>query len=135
MSPFDFINTINSRDKKDLVKEEGEEVLKQYVPFIINRTLSYFPETVMAANEMNRLAHLDPLLQYHFLLSSVRPGKRFAKWAKKVENGDLDAVRKYYGYNYEKAISALSLLTEEQLTMIRRATEENDDGASNTGRN
>lgn len=120
-NPFDFVNAINL-NKRDLMTgtENDELAEKGYVGFIVNKSLSYFPDTVMYANEMNINHHLDNKLQFHYLLNSVRPKKRFSKWVKKQEDNDLDAVIQYYGYNREKAEQALSLLSPEQLEQIRQ---------------
>lgn len=115
MNPFEFINSINSN--KDIMVDELAE--SQYVPFIVNRGLSYFPDTVLLANQMNMNAHLDNKLQYHYLINTTRPRKRFSKWAKKHENSDLEVVKEYYGYNNRKAEYALSLLTKQQLEYIK----------------
>lgn len=40
MSPFDFLNSINT-SKKDLITDDTSE--KQYSAFMVNRGLSYFP--------------------------------------------------------------------------------------------
>ena len=118
MSPFDFINAINSSAKKDLIAEDPE-LEKLYVPFIVNRALSYFPDTVLYANETNLYSLLDYKLQNSYLLNIVRPAKRFAKWVKKQDNNDIDVVMEYFGYNSEKAIQALSILSNDQLTIIK----------------
>lgn len=89
-----------------------------YVPFIVNKSLSYFPETVMHANLMNVNQHLDKKLQFHYLLNSVRPGKRFAKWLKK-DGDDLELIQQYYGYSTEKAQQALRILSKQQISLIR----------------
>ena len=115
MSPFDFINSINAN--KDIMVDELAEC--QYVPFIVNRGLSYFPDTVMLVNQMNMHANLDNKLQYHYLINTTRPRKRFSKWAKKHENSDLEVVKEYYGYNNRNAEYALSLLTKQQLEYIK----------------
>ena len=39
---------------------------------MVNRGLSYFPDTVIYANEMNRFHHLDGRLQYQFLINTIR---------------------------------------------------------------
>ena len=115
MSPFDFINSINA--KKDVMVDDLAE--SQYVPFIVNRGLSYFPDTIMSTNRMNMLNHLDNKLQYHYLINTTRPRKRFSKWAKKHENSDLEVVKEYYSYNNRNAEYALSLLTKQQLEYIK----------------
>ena len=115
MSPFDFINSINAN--KDIMVDELAE--SQYVPFIVNRGMSYFPDTIFLSNQMNMHSHLDNKLQYQYLINSTRPRKRFSKWSKKHENSDLDVVKEYYGYNNRNAEYALSLLTKQQLDYIK----------------
>lgn len=117
MSPFEFLNSINST-KKDLMDDPDNE--KKYVPFVVNRSLSYFNDTVMLANEMNKYHHLDSKLQYHFLLNITRKRKRFSKWAKPEVQKDIDVIKEYYGYSNDKARQVLSLLTPEQITTIRK---------------
>ena len=56
LSPFDYSNSINFT-KEDIMVDDIAEM--QYAPFIVNRTLSYFPDTVAIANELNRYHHLD----------------------------------------------------------------------------
>lgn len=117
MSPFDFINAINLT-KKDLFQEP--QVSKDYDSFIINRGLSYFPDTVLYANEMNLASSIDKDWQFSFLLNTIPKKKRFSKWHKKdAVTTDLALVKEYFGYSSEKANEALSILSEEQLNMIK----------------
>ena len=118
MSPFDFVNAINSYSKKDLLADDPE-CEKLYNPFVINRALSYFSDTIIYANEINQYNFLDNKLQNSYLLNIVRPSKRFAKWVKKQDNSDIGIVMEYFGYSYEKAIQALSILSSDQLTIIK----------------
>jgi hypothetical protein len=117
MSPFDYLNSINDT-KQDLMVDDITE--KQYNAFMVNRGLSYFPDTVAVANEMNRYAHLDKKLQYHFLINIVRKRKRFSKWNKPDLERDIEVVKEYYGYSNEKAKQALTLLSPEQITIIKK---------------
>jgi len=119
-NPFDFTNSIN-QSKTDLMRGTANDKLaeKSYSPFLTNRALSYHNDTVFFANEMNTRHHLDNLLQYDFLLNIVRPKKRYAKWSKKDNDGDVLIVKEYFGYNDTKARQALAILTPEQLTTIR----------------
>lgn len=119
MTPFDFLNAIND-NKKDLF--DGDPLAhKDYAPFIVNRGLSYFVDTVMYANEMNRLSHADKKWQFSFLLNSIPKKKRFSKWYKKdKEDKYFSMVREYFGYSNEKAQAALKVLTEEQLNEIEK---------------
>lgn len=119
-TPFDYVNSINFKKKDLMTGSENDELAeKQYVPFIVNKSLSYFPDTILYANKMNVNHHLDNKLQFHYLLNSIRPGKRFSKWVKKQEDNDLETVMEYYGYNRTKAESALALLSPVQLEHIK----------------
>lgn len=117
MNPFDFVNSINYT-KKDIMETPEDE--KSYVPFVINRSLSYFADTVGIANEMNIKHHLDNLLQYQFLINIIRKRKRFSKWIKPEIENDIDVVKEYYGYSNEKARQILSLLAPSQIDIIRK---------------
>lgn len=121
MSPFDFVTAINST-KKNLINEDPA-LEKEYNPFLTNKALSYFTDTIMDANQMNMHHGIDKKLQFDYLINIIRPGKRFSKWAKKVENNDRDLVKTYYGYNDRNADVALSLLSAEQLKIIRERLE------------
>lgn len=117
MSPFDYVNSINYT-KKDIMEDDVAE--KTYVSFMVNRSLSYFSDTVALANEMNRYHHLDNKLQYHFLLNIVRKRQRFSKWIKPTVESDIEVVKQYYGYSNEKARQALTLLSPEQITILKQ---------------
>jgi len=92
---------------------------KEYNPFLTNRALSYHHDTIGLANEMNQRSDLDHKLQYEFLLNSVRPKKRFAKWDKKEDHGGLAAIKEYFGYGDSKALQALTVLTDDQIEKIK----------------
>lgn len=119
MNPFEFVNAIN-QTKKDLMTGTENDVLAErgYTPYVVNRSLSYFPDTIMYANHMNIHSILDNKLQFHYLLNTIRPGKRFSKWAKR-EDGDLQLVMQYFSYGIDKAKQVLPLLSVEQLSMIK----------------
>ena len=76
-------------------------------------------DTVMFANEMNRLPHLDKRLQYDFYINTVRSRRRFSPWDKKQKMNDLNVVKQYYGYSNEKARQALNILSPSQLDYIK----------------
>ena len=120
-NPFDYVSAINYT-KKDLMTDTDNDDLaeKGYVPFVTNRALSYFTDTIMYANEMNMHNHLDNKLQFHYLINIIRPKKRFSKWAKRQEDNDLEAVKAYYGYNNANGESALSLLSPDQIKEIKK---------------
>ena len=118
MSFFDFLNAIND-SKKDLIKEDPLTE-KDYVPFMVNRGLSYFPDTIMFANEMNKHASIPKDWQFAFYLNGVNKKKRFSKWLKKDQNSEnLKLVMREYNYSSEKAAVALELLTDENLKQLK----------------
>ena len=117
MNPFEFINAINTT-KQDIMVDDITE--KQYNSFMVNRSLSYFNDTVLMANEMNLNHHLDNRLQFDFFINIVRKKKRFSKWMKPETFSDVEVVKGYYGYSNEKARQALSLLTPEQINALEK---------------
>ncbi len=125
MKPFDFVNSINFT-KKNLMRGSDNDELseKSYAPFLTNKSLSYFTDTLLFANEMNRMHFLDNKLQYEFFLNSIRKKKRFAKWAKADKNDDLVMVSEYYQISLSKAKEAIRILTPEQLSTIRNKMEQ-----------
>ena len=114
----DIIPSIQ-QTKKVVVTAENE---RDYVPFVVNRSISFHLDMVMAANEMNMNPSTDNLLQYHYLLNTVRAYKRpFQKWQKRDTIENLDAVKEYYNYSNEKAKDALSLLSNAQIEEIKKS--------------
>ena len=93
MNPFDYLNSINTT-KKNVITDDITE--KAYNSFMVNRSLSYFNDTVVLANEMNRYHHIDNKLQFDFLINMVRKRKRFSKWIKPQIESDVEVVKKYY---------------------------------------
>jgi len=124
-NPFDFVNAI-SNTKVDLIRDSDDpsRIEKEYNAWIVNKGLSYFTDTLFYANDMNMYPALGGKLQFYYLLNTIRPKKRFAKWVKKVSEDDLELVKSYYGYNNEKAKQAISILSDAQLAVIRKRQEQ-----------
>jgi len=114
LSPFDYLNTI-TYSKQDIMTEDNES---QYPAFIINRGLGFGVDTVIAANEMNSRTHIDYRMQYDFLRGVIRKSKRYNKWIK-AEESNLEAVKEYFGYSYNKAKEALTLLSDKEIAEIK----------------
>ncbi|MDB4726079.1 DNA polymerase clamp loader subunit A [bacterium] len=123
-NPFDYLNTINVT-KENMMRGSNDDEMaeKDYVPFMINRGLSYFQDTVALANEMNIHHELDKKLQYEFLINIVRKRKRFSKWYKKEDDSDIEVLMEYYGYSHERASQALAILSQDQLKIIKSRLE------------
>ena len=114
----DYLKAINYT-KEPLLDTEDEQWEKKYPPYIINKCVAPFPDSLMLVNEVNQLHFLDKKLQFDFLINSLRARKRFTPWlkAKKLEN--LECVKEYYGYSNEKAKAALDILNDEQISTIK----------------
>ena len=116
----DYLNAIN-HEKKNLMDTDDEMWEKKYPPFIVNKCVAPFPDTIHLVNEMNMHNHLDSKLQFDFLLNSIRPRKRYTPWMKAKKVKDLEYVKEYYGYSNEKAKSALEILNDEQIKTIKNS--------------
>ena len=130
LSPFDFIKSINEHKPnllKDCKAHDGDEMVspdspsKQYVPFIVNRGLSQFNDTVLLVNELNIRHQLPAKMQYDFLFSAIRPRKRFSKWAKKMKDpADLQTIQETYNYSKQKAEQVYSMFSQDDLKILRK---------------
>ena len=92
---------------------------KSYPSFMVNRGLSYFPDTVLFSNEMNVHHNIDHRLQFDFFINIIKKKKRFSKWAKAYNIENLELIKEYYGYSNEKAKSVLSLLNDAQINELK----------------
>ena len=73
MNPFDYLNAINYT-KEDVIRDSDNPELaeKLYSPYLVNKGLSYFIDTIYAVNEVNRYHQIDHLMQFDFLINIVR---------------------------------------------------------------
>ena len=115
----DYLNAIN-HTKERLMDTEDEEWEKKYPPFIVNKCLAPFQDTILLVNEINQYPHLDKKLQFDFLINSLRPRKRFTPWVKANKLDDIEYVKEFYGYNNEKAKVALTILNDDQIATIKQ---------------
>ena len=114
----DYLPAINYT-KKNLRDSDDPMWKKKYNAFMINKVLSFFSDTIMMANEMNRNYILENDMQFQFLLNSIRSKKRYSPFLRAEKLNDLDVVKEYYGYNNEKAKSALDILTKDEVKLIK----------------
>lgn len=114
LTPFDYIRSINET-KIDLMNEEST-----YNAYIVNKGLSYGKDTVFYANEMNLKHFLPNRMQYDFLRSIVPKGKRYNKWVKSDKIDNIELIKEYYNYSANKALKALSILTNDQIDDIKK---------------
>ena len=114
----DYLNAINYT-KEPLLDTDDESVEKGYTPFVVNRCLSYFIDTVLYANEMNRRPETDKKMQFDYLQRSIRKNKRYSKWLKQESVENLDIIKQYYGYSDTKAKEVMDILTSDDIEYMR----------------
>jgi hypothetical protein len=120
MTPFDIKNLIDQKAPY----EWDAQFEKDYNAFIVNKALSFNMQTVLWANEMNMVADVPKKWQFEFFYYGVPKGKRFDKWIKaEGDHPDLDAIKTYYNINSIRAVEFLSILTAEQLKIIKSKLE------------
>lgn len=108
--------------KKSVINDDIDA--KDYVPFVVNRALSYHMDCILYVNEMNLHPDIEKDLQYQYLINIIRPMKRkFQPWQKSSVEKDIECVKTYFGYSNEKAKEALRILNDEQIAEIRRKTD------------
>jgi hypothetical protein len=118
---FDFANDI-CEGKKNLLSDATE---KEFVPFMINRALSQHLDTVMLANELNKMSISDKLMAHDFLFYAVSKKKRYGKWAKATteDNDNLELLMKHYAINRKVAMQYLQLMTDDQMNELKQRYE------------
>ena len=114
----EYLKSINTT-KQNLMDSDDKAWERRYPSFIINKCLAPFNDTIMLVNEMNVHNHLDNKMQYDFLLNSLRKQHRYASWMKASKSKNLEYVKEYFGYNNEKARSALKILSDKQIAWIK----------------
>jgi len=103
--------------KQDVLTNEND-----YVPYIVNKALSFHYDCILHANRMNFYPNTDKRMQYQYYLNTIRSYKRpFRKWHKAETDEDLTNVMEYYGFSLSKAREALVLLTDSQLSLIKKS--------------
>lgn len=115
----EYLKAIN-QTKEPLMDGDDEDWERKYPPFIVNKCVAPFADTIMLVNEINQLPNVDKKMQFDFLLNSLRPRKRFTPWLKATKLENLEYVKEFYGYNNEKAKVALDILNDEQISAIKQ---------------
>lgn len=121
ISPFDYIKSIN--EKTGNMMSMSPDAERDYIPFVVNRGLSFSADSVLYANEMNCLPLADKRMQYDYLYNSIRKRKRFDKWLKpdEVNEETLAAVMTVYKVGRKRAIEYIRLLPKNQLDALEKS--------------
>jgi hypothetical protein len=118
LNPFDFIKSIN--EKTGNMMDISPDAEKDYVPFVVNRGLSFSSDSIFYANEMNCLPLAERRMQYDYLYHSIRKRKRFDKWIKPVEEDEpiIEAVMLQYSVGRKRAMEYIRFLPKDRLDAI-----------------
>ena len=116
VSPFDLAHDLTTRERYDSDVSE----MKSYTKFLLNRTLSYHPDLIAYANEMNIHIDVSDKLHYDYMHHSIDKKRRSKKyWAKSKKYEYLEMVKEYFNYSNQKALSALSVLSDNDIETIK----------------
>jgi len=121
-NPFDFVKAITYTKENLLTKENSEYFDNDYSSFLTNRTLSYFPDTIFFAQEMNIYSSsLSNTQQFTFLLNIISKKARFSKWESKInDREELECVKSLYNVNREIALEIMTLLKDTELEELMK---------------
>lgn len=120
---YEYTTTIN---KKSGVKPQDNmmEFDKVYQPYVVNKTFSYFLDTILLAQELNLRGspmHDIPLLaHYEFLNHSVPKGSRFERWAKAEKSDEINLICAVYGYSPKQAREVVDLFSEDDIKQLKQ---------------
>lgn len=124
MNIWDLVNDINFDKKNVMMSCDNPQMAENiYNPFIVNRTLSRFHDTIIQANEMNKYASLDKYLQYSYLMSSIRKRKRFKKKEQIEQKDDIEIIAKYFKISLKEATEFKKLINNVEIEEIRRSSQ------------
>ncbi len=118
----DFLASIN-RTKKNLMRD-NPEMIQKYQGFVVNRLLSYHQDAILYTNELNQLKFLDGQLQYEFLLEILPKKNRFQPLHKQEKIENLQWLKRYYGYNDQRAMEVLELHSASDIEAIKKHYDE-----------
>jgi hypothetical protein len=124
LSPFDFVNAINSKKDYDLIETDED----RYAPFIVNRAFSFFPDTIHFCNEMNKYGSgiIDGKQQFDFYYHGLPKQKRWSggKWKKdgssSVDQSSLEFIKTHIlkvsdGWSDQKILDVIDLFPDDYI--------------------
>lgn len=122
-NPFDYLKSIQST-KIDMIRgsDNPELAEKGYLPFIMNKGLSYYVDSILYANEMNTRHYLSSAMQYGYYINTVRSMKRPYSWPKKIKGDeDIQFLRDHYKVNIIRAKEIYSIIGPEKVNEIKKS--------------
>lgn len=102
------------------IPDFDEEFEKDYSPYLVNNFFSYFFDTAGFVNLINRKSVMPKKTHFLFLHSLIPKKSRWSKWHKQTKSKDIDMIMDIYNVNSSKAKIALSLLTKDNMKVLRQ---------------
>ena len=112
----DILKSINVTKDTDLIDVYNES---DYPAWVVNRALSFYPDTILQVNEINQHSHMPRTMQYKYLLYSVRKKNRYSPWLKVKLDPGVQLIKEYFGYSTRKAREVLPMFTNEDLEELK----------------
>lgn len=113
--PFDYVKAINKGvvDPKTI-----DSKMAGYVPFVVNRAFSYYFDTLLAANTLNKYPDIPHAQQYAYYAHSFKPRPRFAKWIKPQGQDIIATISEVMSVSHARASEIYLILTDQQITQF-----------------
>lgn len=121
-TPFDFIKDL-SKEKQNLLEQDYDANNPDYNQFMINKGLSYFKDTILHAEQMNRLSQVENLMHNKYYLEALPSRNRFSKWHKPSKDENITVIQQFYKCGKRRAMEYLLILTDEQIADLKKRCE------------
>lgn len=112
----DILKSINLTKDTDLIDTYNES---DYPTWVVNRALSFYPDTILQVNELNQRPYLPKTMQYKYLVECIRKKNRYSPWLKVKLDPGVQLIKEYYGYSVRKAKEVLPMFTNEDLEELK----------------
>ena len=112
----EILKSINLTKDTDLIDVYNES---DYPSWVVNRALSFYPDTILQVNEINQHSQMPRTMQYKYLLYSVRKKNRYSPWLKVKLDPGVQLIKEYFGYSTRKAREVLPMFTNEDLEELK----------------
>jgi hypothetical protein len=121
---WSYIKSINEKQEID------NDHIKEYTPWIVNRSLGSFPELLYHVEQMNLRANLSKEMQYAYYFNAVPKAKRFKKWIKTNEKSSnykyILRVSEYLNCSIRKAEIAWDIMSDAQKQKVKDMISSNE---------
>jgi hypothetical protein len=108
-------------NKKPILDRSNAKVFDWKLANGIMRTLSFHYDCIHFVNEINQYRYLDPLMKYHFLLNTIRGGRRkFVPMTKVPQSDEVEAISEYFNCSLVKAREYKRMLSATQIQEIQK---------------